>query len=60
MRFARGLLSLTVVFLAACAGPRTVPTANVARQAAPAPDPAELPDPRIRPLSQEMDEAAER
>lgn len=55
------LLALILpILLAACAGPRPVPPADVARQAAPLADPAELPDPRIRPLSQEMDEAAER
>lgn len=56
----RFLALILPVLLCACAGPRTIPPADVARQAGPPPDSAELPDPRIRPLSQEMDEAAER
>ncbi|KQZ12755.1 hypothetical protein ASD44_00770 [Mesorhizobium sp. Root554] len=56
----RFLALILPVLLAACAGPRAVPSADVPAARQPAPDPAEQPDPRIRPLSQEMDEAAER
>lgn len=56
----RFLALILPVLLCACAGPRSLPPADVPAQAARPAEPSPEPlDPRIRPLSQEMDEAAQ-